>query len=88
MMQTWVRGQLGGGLLIPPSQGNQNCLSSLQTFTSLNVNPLFSGGGELEVRTYEHQKGSIVEENIGSQVAADLQAINPGNYVKLLFLIQ
>jgi hypothetical protein len=29
-----------------------------------------------------------VEENIGSQVAADLQAVNPGNYVKLLFLIQ
>jgi hypothetical protein len=49
---------------------------------------LFFGGGEPEVRTYEHQKGSIVEENIGSQVATDLQAVNPGNYVKLLFLIQ
>jgi hypothetical protein len=56
--------------------------------TSLNVNPLVSGGGEPEARTYEHQKGSIVEENIGSQVAAGLQAVNPGNYVKLLFLIQ
>jgi len=56
--------------------------------TSSNVNSLFSGGGQPEVRTYEHQKGSIVEENIGSQVAANLQVVNPGNYVKLLFVIQ
>jgi hypothetical protein len=29
-----------------------------------------------------------VEENIRFQVAADLQVVNPGNYVKLLFVIQ
>ncbi len=74
-------------LSIQSSNGPENQPED-DALTSLNVNPLFSGGGEPEVRTYEHQKGSIVEENIGSQVAADLEAVNPGNYVKLLFLIQ
>ncbi|CAK9216134.1 unnamed protein product [Sphagnum troendelagicum] len=64
-------------LSIQSSNGSDNQPED-DALTSLNVNPLVSGGGEPEARTYEHQKGSIVEENIGSQVAADLQAVNPG----------
>ncbi len=74
-------------LSIQSSNGPENQPED-DALTSSNVNSLFSGGGQPEVRTYEHQKGSIVEENIGFQVAADLQVVNPGNYVKLLFVIQ
>jgi hypothetical protein len=50
---------------------------------SLSVRSLFSGDDEPRINTDQSQKNSTVEAKNGSvQVAADLETVNPGEYIK------